>query len=68
MLETTESVQANRIGELDLLRFCAASLVVMYHYGFRGFAADGMTTMPFPYFGPFAKYGYLPTETWGNHF
>lgn len=45
--------------EIDLLRFLAALSVVLFHYGFRGYAADHMTIMPTPGIVPFVKYGYL---------
>jgi peptidoglycan/LPS O-acetylase OafA/YrhL len=48
-----------RVNEIDFLRFFAALMVVFYHYSFRGYAADGMSTMPYPLLAPVAKYGYL---------
>jgi peptidoglycan/LPS O-acetylase OafA/YrhL len=51
-----------RVNEIDLLRFLAALSVVFYHYAFRGHAADALSTMPYPLFAPFAKYGYLGVE------
>ncbi len=36
--------------------------VVFHHYAFRGYAADGMSVMPYPSLAPFAKYGYLGVE------
>lgn len=33
--------------------------VVFFHYAFRGYAADDMTTMHYPALEPVAKYGYL---------
>lgn len=53
---------SHRVNEIDLLRFIAALLVVFFHYSFRGFAADAMTVMPYPYLAPLAKYGYLGVE------
>ena len=32
-----------RVGEIDLLRFLAALMVVLFHYGFRGYAADNLS-------------------------
>lgn len=52
----------NRINEIDLLRFLAAISVVFYHYAFRGYAADGMSPMPYPLLAPIAKYGSLGVE------
>lgn len=51
-----------RVNEIDLLRFLAAVSVVLYHYAFRGYAADGLTTMPYPLLAPYAKYGYLGVD------
>jgi peptidoglycan/LPS O-acetylase OafA/YrhL len=48
-----------RVNEVDLLRFIAALLVVFFHYAFRGYAADGLSSMPYPWLAPAAKYGYL---------
>lgn len=52
----------NRLYEIDLLRFVAALSVVLYHYAFRGHAADNMTVMPYPSIAPVAKYGYLGVD------
>lgn len=51
-----------RVNEIDLLRFLAALSVVFFHYTFRGYAADGLSAMPYPYLAPVAKYGYLGVE------
>ena len=51
-----------RVNEIDPLRFLAALSVVFYHYAFRGYAADGLSIMPYPLFAPIAKYGYLGVE------
>lgn len=48
-----------RIDNLDLLRLFAALSVVLFHYGFRGAAADNMSLVSFPALAPFAAYGYL---------
>jgi len=48
-----------RINEIDLLRFLAALMVVLFHFAFRGYAADGYSPMPYPLLAPLAKYGYL---------
>jgi peptidoglycan/LPS O-acetylase OafA/YrhL len=49
----------SRVNEIDLLRFIAALAVVFFHYTFRGYAADGLSIMPYPLLAPVAKYGYL---------
>lgn len=48
-----------RLHEIDLLRFLAALAVVLFHYTFRGEAADDMTTFSIPSFSPVTKYGFL---------
>ncbi|MFZ6694025.1 acyltransferase family protein [Undibacterium sp. SXout20W] len=55
-------METKRVNELDLLRFFAAMTVVLFHYSFRGYAADAMSVMPYPLLAPFAKYGYLGVE------
>lgn len=52
----------SRVNEIDLLRFFAALSVVIFHYSFRGYAADSMSVMPYPLLAPIAKYGYLGVE------
>lgn len=56
------SKKNNRINELDLLRLFAALSVVLFHYCFRGYAADNLSIMPYPLLQPVAKYGYLGVE------
>ncbi|WP_321821182.1 MULTISPECIES: acyltransferase [unclassified Burkholderia] len=52
-------MKSSRIPELDLLRFVAAIAVVFFHYAFRGYAADDLTTMHYPALEPVAQYGFL---------
>ncbi|WP_081079457.1 acyltransferase family protein [Burkholderia cepacia] len=52
-------VKFSRIPELDLLRFLAAIAVVFFHYAFRGYAGDDLTTMHYPVLEPVAQYGFL---------
>jgi peptidoglycan/LPS O-acetylase OafA/YrhL len=52
----------NRVYDIDLLRFLAALSVVIFHYAFRGYAADGLSLMPYPLLAPAAKYGYLGVQ------
>jgi peptidoglycan/LPS O-acetylase OafA/YrhL len=51
-----------RVNEIDLLRFLAALMVVLFHYAFRGYAADGYSPIPYPLLAPAAKYGYLGVQ------
>jgi len=51
-----------RYYELDLLRFIAAFAVVLFHYAFRGQAADELSALPFLWLAPIAKYGYLGVD------
>jgi peptidoglycan/LPS O-acetylase OafA/YrhL len=55
-------VKGNRIYQIDLLRFLAALSVVLYHYFFRGYAADSMTNLSFHNIGQIFKYGYLGVD------
>lgn len=50
---------SSRLPALDLMRFVAASMVLLYHYGFRGAAADGFLQAAFPEIAGWARYGYL---------
>jgi peptidoglycan/LPS O-acetylase OafA/YrhL len=45
--------------ELDILRIIGAINIVLYHYTFRGYAADNMTTLYFPLLGSIFKYGFF---------
>ncbi|MFT4824520.1 acyltransferase family protein [Congregibacter sp.] len=56
------SDQRVRVFELDVLRFLAALSVVLYHYTFRGHAADDMSILAFPWLASYTKYGYLGVE------
>lgn len=51
-----------RFYELDLFRFLAAMSVVLFHYTFRGFAADNLSILSFPSMGNVFKYGYLGVD------
>jgi peptidoglycan/LPS O-acetylase OafA/YrhL len=51
-----------RFYEIDLLRFIAAMIVVLFHYTFRGFADDNFSPLHFPVLGNIFKYGYLGVE------
>ena len=61
-IETGARPSEGRVNEIDLLRFIAALAVVFFHYAFRGYAADGLSKMPYPLLAPLAKYGYLGVE------
>ena len=56
------ALKQKRFYEIDLLRFIAALSVVIFHYGFRGYATDDMTVMPYLSLAPLAKYGYLGVQ------
>ncbi|MEM1367238.1 MAG: acyltransferase, partial [Cyanobacteria bacterium P01_H01_bin.15] len=57
-----EPTSKPRIYEIDLLRFLAALSVIFFHYSFRGYRADNLTTMPYPLLEVPAMYGYLGVE------
>ncbi len=62
VISTTTKPSANRVGEIDLLRFLAAMAVVLFHYTFRGYAASNYSPMAFADISPVTKYGYLGVE------
>lgn len=51
-----------RYYELDLLRLLAALSVLLFHFAFRGYAADHLNPVRYPALEPVAKYGYLGVE------
>jgi peptidoglycan/LPS O-acetylase OafA/YrhL len=51
-----------RVNEIDLLRFIAAFIVMLFHYTFRGYAADQYSVMPFAPSAAMFKYGFLGVE------
>lgn len=58
----TDSRPAGRVNEIDLLRFVASMMVLLFHYAFRGMAADNMATMNYPWLAPIFQYGYLGVQ------
>ncbi|MDB5799416.1 MAG: putative rane protein [Rhodocyclales bacterium] len=54
--------QRPRVLWLDPLRFVAALAVMLYHFGFRGYAADSLSVMPYPFLAGLAKYGFLGVD------
>ncbi|RKZ06315.1 hypothetical protein DRQ05_04995 [bacterium] len=50
---------SNRQAELDLLRFISIIAIVMFHYTFRGHAADDMSKLSFPVLGSVFRYGWI---------
>ncbi|MCP9446974.1 MAG: acyltransferase [Nitrospira sp.] len=57
-----KSMTKARVYEIDLLRFLAALAIVLFHYSYRGHAADELTVMSYPALAPVFKYGYLGVE------
>ncbi len=55
------AVTRERVKELDLLRFGAALMVVLYHYAAFG-PAKGLSTLHYPALAPIAQYGFLGVE------
>jgi peptidoglycan/LPS O-acetylase OafA/YrhL len=51
-----------RFYEIDLLRFLAALSVVIFHFTYRGYAADNYSPIPFLEMGCVTRYGYLGVE------
>jgi peptidoglycan/LPS O-acetylase OafA/YrhL len=56
---TLERAAEDRLYEIDLLRFIAALSVVLFHWTFRGAAADSLTAFSVPALGQAWRYGYL---------
>lgn len=54
--------QHHRVPVLDLLRPLAAIAVVLFHYAYRGAAADGFTTVSLPALEFIAKYGWFGVQ------
>jgi peptidoglycan/LPS O-acetylase OafA/YrhL len=54
-------MSSEREGFLDVLRFVAASAVLLFHFGFRGYAMQGQD-LAYPELAGFAMYGYLGVE------
>lgn len=55
-------MQKARVNEIDLLRFIAAVAVMLFHYSFRGHAADDFSIVSYPLLAPSMKYGYLGVQ------
>ena len=51
-----------RLYHIDLLRFLAALYVLFFHYCFRGYSKDNLTTLQFASIEEFSKYGYLGVD------
>ena len=51
-----------RIYHIDLLRFFAALYVLFFHYCYRGYFKDGLSTLQFASLEGFSKYGYLGVD------
>ncbi len=61
-INSNDKVNFHRFYHIDLLRFIAAIAVVLFHYTFRGFAANDFSPLEFPFLGQLFKYGYLGVE------
>ncbi len=51
-----------RYYEIDLLRFIAASSVVLFHFTYRGYHSDRLSPVEYPRLGEIFKYGHLGVE------
>lgn len=54
-------MKAKRLYQIDLFRFIAALMVVLFHYTFRGFIANS-SILEFNTLGSLFKYGYLGVD------
>jgi peptidoglycan/LPS O-acetylase OafA/YrhL len=61
-MDSTKKEKKSRLYHLDLIRFFAALYVVLYHYGYRGYAKDNFSILRFPELESFSKYGYLGVD------
>lgn len=52
----------HRVPAFDLLRVVAVAAVALYHYGFHGPTAEGVTYVALPFLGGVARYGYLGVQ------
>jgi len=52
----------DRIYQIDLFRFVAALSVLLYHYLFRGYAADNLSSLDFSEIAGYFQYGYLGVD------
>lgn len=51
-----------RLYTIDLIRFLAASMVVLYHFCFRGYNKDEFISLSYKLLEPVVKYGYLGVD------
>jgi peptidoglycan/LPS O-acetylase OafA/YrhL len=58
----SEIQKPSRLYEIDLLRFVAAVLVVIYHYTFIGYNLSYLSPVRYEYLEPITKYFYLGVE------
>ena len=61
-IQLASKIKPCRVNEIDLLRFFAVMMVVLFHYSFRGYAANDMSIMPYPALAAISKYGYLGVD------
>ena len=61
-MTTEEHQPSRRRYELDLLRFCAAMAVVLFHYSFYSPATGGAAAARFPEIDGATRYGYLGVQ------
>jgi peptidoglycan/LPS O-acetylase OafA/YrhL len=54
-------MSAKRLYQIDLFRFIAAFMVVLFHYTYRGFIANS-SILEFAFLGSIFKYGYLGVD------
>lgn len=62
MKSVVSNSTSKRIYQIDLFRFIAAMSVVLYHYLYRGYAADDFSLLDFSEIGEYFKYGYLGVD------
>jgi peptidoglycan/LPS O-acetylase OafA/YrhL len=55
-------LKSDRLYEIDFFRFIAALMVLVFHYGFRGYNSGSIMIAPYQVLSSFAKYGYLGVD------
>lgn len=60
-MKSTQVIE--RVGILDGMRFCAAMVVLLFHFAFRSWtSADIPTVVNYGLLGDISKYGYLGVD------
>jgi peptidoglycan/LPS O-acetylase OafA/YrhL len=61
-MEPALPTSSPRLHEIDLMRFLAALVVMLYHYTYRGYVSGNQNLIGFEGLGHFTRYGYLGVQ------